>query len=87
MNSEQLAQYLPIAKQALLVNGLLFLYFILPNLTSFLLVALLITLLLAPSALQSSNCCQEDATCSFNSLFREYLAFSSVRSTSTSRQS
>jgi hypothetical protein len=81
MNSEQLAQYLPIAKQALLVNGLLILYYILPNLTSFLITALLITLLLAPSTFQQGSCCQQDSCWSFNSIFRCYLDFSGVRST------
>lgn len=81
MNSEQLAQYMPIAKQAFVVNGLLVLYYILPNLTSFFVTALLITLLLAPSTFQQKSCCQQESCCSFNSVFRSYLAFSGVRST------
>lgn len=87
MSSSLLSQYLPLAKQALLVNSLLIVYYLMPNLTSFLLSALLISLLLAPSALQKVESCQAETPWSINAIFRSYLEQSNVRSTFPLRQS
>jgi hypothetical protein len=82
-----LAQYLPLVKQALLVNSTLVLYYLLPNFTSFLFTALLIAIVAAPSLLQQISSCREESCCSLNSTFRDYLGLSNVRSTYSIRQS
>jgi hypothetical protein len=82
MSSEAIAQYLPIIKQAALVNSFLVLYYIMPNFTSFALTALLAVALLAPDALKEVSCCQAGQTSSLNELFQAYLSLNNIRSTS-----
>ena len=61
-------------------NAALVLYYMMPNITSFLLALALILILVCPDCLvKSANCCQ-GCSCSVNDLFNNYLEMPHTRS-------
>jgi hypothetical protein len=74
-------------QQKLVVGNLaLVLYFVLPNLTSLVLIVALLALHLCPDCSISSLCCSQTSNCSINGLFNLYLETPLSRSTPLPRQ-